>query len=56
MAVNMLEGVVRIAAGKKSIDAGLRHLFPEGERTPLCQAINQLHNYGSAMPCPPGGG
>ncbi|MFJ5926448.1 hypothetical protein ACIQF6_27985 [Kitasatospora sp. NPDC092948] len=50
LAVNTLEGVVKIASGQKDINSGLRRLFPEGERTPLCQAINQLHNYGSAMP------
>ncbi|MER5638154.1 hypothetical protein ABT095_14495 [Kitasatospora sp. NPDC002227] len=50
LAVNTLEGVVKIASGQKDINAGLRRLFPEGERTPLCQAINQLHNFGSAMP------
>jgi hypothetical protein len=50
LAVNTLEGVVRIASGEKSINSGLLKLFPEGERAPLRQAINQLHNYGSAMP------
>ncbi|MEU3344122.1 hypothetical protein ABZ723_03785 [Streptomyces sp. NPDC006700] len=50
LAVNTLEGVVKIASGKKDINAGLRFLFPEGERGPLRSAINQLHNYGSAMP------
>ncbi|MGA5287497.1 hypothetical protein [Streptomyces pseudogriseolus] len=50
LAVNTLEGVVKIASGKIDINTGLRTLFPEGERTPLCSAINQLHNYGSAMP------
>ncbi|MGR3871593.1 hypothetical protein ACUXZZ_23825 [Streptomyces graminifolii] len=50
LAVNTLEGVVKIASRQKDINSGLRRLFPESERTPLCQAINQLHNYGSAMP------
>ncbi|MFJ1896275.1 MULTISPECIES: hypothetical protein [unclassified Streptomyces] len=50
LAVNTLEGVVRLASGRKSINDGLSSLFPDGERTPLRQAINQLHNYGSAMP------
>ncbi|MFD8754948.1 hypothetical protein ACFV0O_28795 [Kitasatospora sp. NPDC059577] len=50
LAVNTLEGVVRIASGEKSINAGLVKLFPEGERSPLRSAINQLHNYGSSMP------
>ncbi|MEX2973025.1 hypothetical protein [Streptomyces sp. C184] len=50
LAVNTLEGVVKIASGRKGINTGLRALFPEGERTPLCSAIYQLHNYGSAMP------
>ena len=50
LAVNTLEGVVKIASGQKDINQGLRVLFPEGERSPLRAAINQLHNYGSAMP------
>lgn len=49
-AVNALEGAVRTASGKKSINDGLKSLFPDGHRTPLVSAINQLHNYGSAMP------
>lgn len=49
-AVNALESVVRIASGKGRISDGLKKLFPTGERTPLVDAINQLHNYGSAMP------
>jgi hypothetical protein len=49
-AVNALESVVRIASGQAKISAGLKKLFPTGERAPLADAINQLHNYGSAMP------
>lgn len=49
-AVNALESVVRIASGQNKISAGLKKLFPTGERTTLIDAINQLHNYGSAMP------
>ncbi len=49
-AVNALESVVRIASGKGKISDGLKKLFPTGERGPLADAINQLHNYGSAMP------
>jgi hypothetical protein len=49
-AVNALESVVLVVSGGKNIDAGLKTLFPSGERTPLRQAINQLHNYGSAVP------
>lgn len=49
-AVNALESVVRIASGENKISAGLKKLFPTGERAPLIDAINQLHNYGSAMP------
>lgn len=49
-AVNALEGAVRTATGRKSINDGLKSLFPDGHRTPLVAAINQLHNYGSAMP------
>jgi hypothetical protein len=47
LAVNTLEGVVKISSKKKDINAGLRALSPEGERSPLCQAINQLHNQGT---------
>ncbi|MFD4878939.1 hypothetical protein ACFWOB_37015 [Streptomyces sp. NPDC058420] len=50
LAANTLEGVVKIASRQEDINTGLRRMFPEGERPPLCQAINQLHNYGSAMP------
>jgi hypothetical protein len=49
-AVNALESVVRVASGQNKISAGLKRLFPTGERVPLVDAINQLHNYGSAMP------
>jgi hypothetical protein len=49
-AVNALESVVRIASRKGTISDGLKILFPTGERRPLADAINQLHNYGSAMP------
>jgi hypothetical protein len=49
-AVNALESVVLVVSGKKSIDEGLKAVLPAGERAPLRQAINQLHNYGSAMP------
>ena len=49
-AVNALESVVRIASGQSKVSAGLKKLFPTGERAPLVDAINQLHNYGSAMP------
>lgn len=48
--VNALESVVRVASGESKISAGLKKLFPTGERAPLVNAINQLHNYGSAMP------
>ena len=48
--VNALESVVRVASGESKISAGLKKLFPTGERAPLVAAINQLHNYGSAMP------
>ncbi|WP_066955843.1 hypothetical protein [Streptomyces lushanensis] len=50
LAVNTLEGVVKIASSQKDINRGLQHLFPEGERSALRSAINQLHNYASAMP------
>jgi hypothetical protein len=43
-AVNALESVVRVAAEAKSISAGLKELFPAGERRPLANAIEQLHN------------
>jgi hypothetical protein len=49
-AVNALESVVRIASGKNRISDGVKRLFPTGERASLVDAINQLHNYGSAMP------
>jgi hypothetical protein len=49
-AVNALESVVRVISGASKISAGLKKLFPTGERSPLVDAINQLHNYGSAMP------
>lgn len=49
-AVNALESVVRIAPEQNKISAGLKKLFPTGERATLIDAINQLHNYGSAMP------
>ena len=48
--VNALEGVVRTASGKKSISEGLNALYPGGHYTPLRNAINQLHNFGSAFP------
>lgn len=49
-AVNALESVVLLVSGRRSIDDGLKKIFPTGERAPLRQAVNQLHNYGSAMP------
>ncbi len=48
-AANALEGVVKICFGKKSINEGTRTLFTR-ERSSLGGAINQLHNYASAMP------
>lgn len=48
-AVNALESAVRIAASKNKISAGVATLFT-GPRAPLGQSLNQLHNYGSAMP------
>lgn len=48
-AVNALESVVCSLSGRKKISEGLARLFV-AERKPLYDAINQLHNYGSAMP------
>jgi hypothetical protein len=48
-AANALEGVVKISSGRKNINEGTKALFT-GKRSSLGIAINQLHNYASAMP------
>lgn len=48
-AVNAIEGAVTVITGEKSLSSGLRRLY-SAERTPLRQSIEQLHNYGSAVP------
>jgi hypothetical protein len=48
-AANALEGVVKVASTKKNISDGTKALFA-AERASLGSAINQLHNYASAMP------
>jgi hypothetical protein len=48
-AVNAVEGAVCVVTGKKSISEGLKTLYTR-ERSPLRMSIEQLHNYGSAVP------
>ena len=48
-AVNAVEGAVTVITGEKTLSVGLKKLHA-GERTPLRLSIEQLHNFGSAMP------
>jgi hypothetical protein len=48
-AVNAVEGAVCVITGEKGLSAGLKKLY-SAERTPLRLSIEQLHNYGSAVP------
>ena len=48
-AANALESVVKVSSGRRSIKDGTQRLF-DGRRASLGAAINQLHNYASAMP------
>ena len=48
-AVNAVEGAVTVITGEKTLSSGLKKLFG-AERTPLRLSIEQLHNYGSAVP------
>ena len=48
-AVNAVEGAVTVITGEKTLSVGLKKLHT-GERSPLRLSIEQLHNFGSAMP------
>jgi len=48
-AVNAVEGAVTVITGEKQLSAGLKKLHT-GERSTLRLSIEQLHNFGSAMP------
>ena len=48
-AVNSIEGAVTVLTGEKTLGAGLKKLY-SAERTPLSRSIEQLHNFGSAVP------
>lgn len=47
--MNAIEGTVTVITGEKSLSAGLKKLFGS-DRTPLRLSIEQLQNYGSAVP------
>jgi hypothetical protein len=48
-AVNAIEGAVTVITGENSLSKGLKKLH-KGDRTALRLSIEQLHNYGSAVP------
>lgn len=48
-AVNAVEGAAQVITGEKSLSDALKKLYTK-ERTPLRLSIEQLHNYGSAVP------
>lgn len=48
-AVNALEGTVKVITGENNLSAGLKKLY-SGNRTTLAKSMEQLFNYGSAVP------